>query len=275
MTAFAASTAPQSYVIRGGAAGRERLRILARVVQPTTRALLQRGGVAAGMVCLDVGCGGGDGSVELAKLVGPSGRVVGVDLDATKIELARREAAEQGLSQIEFHVAAADAAPGLAFDVVYARFLLTHLADPAAVLRAMLARLRPGGIAIVEDIDFRGHFCEPPLFAFQRYVDLYTAVAQARGADPNIGPRLPGLLREAGAEVVGVQVVQPAGIDGDVKQIAAITMENLADALLDSGLAAADDIRGLTAQLVAAAADSRTLMSLPRIVQAWGRRPAA
>ena len=52
-------------------------------------------------------------------------------------------------------------------------------------------------------------------------------------------------------------------------------MENLADALLDSGLAAADDIRGLTAQLVAAAADSRTLMSLPRIVQAWGRRPAA
>ena len=96
----------------------------------------------------------------------------------------------------------------------------------------------------------------------------------ARGADPNIGPRLPGLLLDAGCTQVRVQVVQPAGIEGDVKQIAAITMENVADALIGGGLASADEIRDLVDQLFAAAADTRTLMSLPRIVQAWGRRPA-
>jgi SAM-dependent methyltransferase len=266
-----ASQQHESYVIRGGVAGRERLRLLARVVQPTTRALLERAGVRAGMACLDVGCGGGDSSLELARLVGPQGRVVGIDLDATKIELARREA----MAPCEFHVAAADSGgPEAAFDVVYARFLLTHLRDPASVLRAMLARLRPGGLVVVEDIDFRGHFCEPPLWAFQRYVELYTAVVRRRGADPEIGPRLPGLLLDAGCAQVETQVVQPAGIRGDVKQVASATLDNIAEALIDAGLATADEIASIGERLAVAAADARTLMSLPRIVQAWGRTAA-
>ncbi|MEO8602676.1 MAG: methyltransferase domain-containing protein [bacterium] len=264
------------YVIRGGEAGRERLRILARVMQPTTRSLLERAGVREGIACLDVGCGGGDGSVELARLVGPSGRVLGVDLDAEKIEVARREAAALQLSQIEFQVSEASLRGTAAeFDVVFARFLLTHLGDSAAAVRHMIERLRPGGVAIVEDIDFRGHFCHPELAAFQRYVELYTQVVRRRGADPDIGPRLPELLLDAGCEAVGVQVVQPAGIDGEVKRIAAITMENIADALLAAELASQEEIDAIIGALFAAAADGRTLMSLPRIVQAWGRRPAA
>src|SRR5262249_10791451 len=71
-----------SYIIRGGQAGRERLRLLARVMWPTTRELFERVGVRPGMRCLDVGCGGGDLSLDLARLVGPRGSVVGIDLDA-------------------------------------------------------------------------------------------------------------------------------------------------------------------------------------------------
>jgi len=77
------------YLIRGGIEGRERLRVLARVMRPTTLPLLERAGVRAGMRCLDVGCGGGDVTFDLASLVGITGSAVGVDLDATKIELAR------------------------------------------------------------------------------------------------------------------------------------------------------------------------------------------
>ena len=92
----------QHYVIRGGMEGRERLRILARVLQPTTRSLFGRIGLAPGMACLDAGCGGGDVTFELSRLIGEAGRVVGVDIDATKIELAAREAEEQQLSNVEF-----------------------------------------------------------------------------------------------------------------------------------------------------------------------------
>src|SRR3954447_25743934 len=95
-------TASAEYAIRGGVAGRERLRILARTLHPSTSALFDRLGVGAGLRCLDVGCGGGDVTFELARRVGPRGRVVGVDLDAAKLDLARQEAATQGLSNIEF-----------------------------------------------------------------------------------------------------------------------------------------------------------------------------
>ena len=80
------------YLIRGGIAGRERLRLLARVMRPASLALLERAGVTAGLRCLDVGCGGGDVTFDLASLVGITGHVVGVDLDATKVELARGDA---------------------------------------------------------------------------------------------------------------------------------------------------------------------------------------
>ena len=77
------------YLIRGGIAGRERLRVLARVMRPGTLALLERAGVTAGLRCLDVGCGGGDVTFDLASLVGITGHVVGVDLDPTKVEIAK------------------------------------------------------------------------------------------------------------------------------------------------------------------------------------------
>src|SRR5262249_27274518 len=126
---------PGEYVIRGGSKGRERLRILARVMRPTTLALLERAGIRSGLLCLDVGCGGGDVSVELARMVAPSGRVVGIDIDTAELELARREAAQLQLTNLEFRQSGAgDPGAEAEFDVVYVRFVLTHLSDPAAAL---------------------------------------------------------------------------------------------------------------------------------------------
>lgn len=263
------------YVIHGGARGVDRLRVLGRAVAPTTRALLERAGVGDGMACLDVGCGGGDSTAELARLAGPRGRVVGIDLDEAAIDLAREGAAARGFGNVEFRVGAAGqgaAAPD--FDVVYARFLLTHLGDPAGAVAWMLAHLRRGGLLAVEDIDFRGHFCHPRNAAFARYVELYAAVVQRSGADPFIGPRLPSLLRAAGCEAVAMQVAQPAGFDPDVKMMAAMTTEGIAARVEAAGLATREELDALASALHAFARDPEAVMSLPRIVQAWGRAPS-
>jgi SAM-dependent methyltransferase len=266
-----------SYIIRGGLPGRERLRLLARVMSPTTEALLDRLGVASGARCLDAGCGGGDVTCAIAARV-PDGAVVGIDADDTALEIARTEANERGLQHVAFREADVTADPPDdelgAFDVVYARFLLTHLTDPAGTVRQLGARLASGGVLIVEDIDFSGHFCYPPSPAFDRYLDWYVRAAERRGVDPNIGPRLPGLLGDAGLESVGMNVVQPAGIDGEAKLTAPITLEAIADAVLASGLCELAELQQTVDELYAFAHRSDTVVSLPRIVQAWGYRHA-
>jgi SAM-dependent methyltransferase len=263
----------ERYIIRGGVAGRERLRLLSEVMGPSTRALFADVKIPRGANCLDVGCGGGDVTFELAHVAGPEGRVLGVDLDATKLELARREGSERRLSNIDFQVQdVTDWKPDQSFDVVYARFLLTHLPDPGALLSAVIPHLRPGGVFVVEDIDYRGHFAEPDCPALSRAVDYYTKAAKNRGADPNIGPRLPGLLRSAGCEDVQVKLFHPAALQGGIKLLICVTLENIAEAVLADRLSDEEELRQTIRELYEFAGDPHTLLGGPRVFQAWGRR---
>lgn len=264
-----------TYIIRGGHAGRERLRLLARVMRPTTEALFARAGVRDGSRCLDVGCGGGDVSFDLARLVGPKGRVVGIDLDEVKLAAARTEAAAAGLTNLEFRavdIVAGDL-PQPAFDLIYARFLLTHLREPERAVERLCGLLAPGGLIIFEDIDFSGSFSHPPSQAFAAYVDLYRGAALARGVHPDIGPRLPGMLESAGLAPAEMQVVQPASLRGEVKLLSAVTMEAIADAVAAAQLATRAEIERIVDELHHVASDETTVISAPRIVQAWGRTP--
>jgi SAM-dependent methyltransferase len=262
------------YAIRGGAQGRERLRILARTMHASTTALFERLGVGEGLACLDVGCGGGDVAFELARRVGAQGRVVGVDLDQAKLALASQEAEAHGLGNVEFRTLdIRNPAAGASFDMVYARFLLSHLEEPRRAVEAFYSFVRPGGLVIVEDIDASGCFTWPESDAFRRYWGLYCAVVQRRGGDPNIGPRLPLLLADGGFERVEMNLTQPIGTHGEVKLINPITMENIADAVLADGLASQEEIDYLIEALHEFAANPRTVAGLARVIQAWGRRP--
>jgi ubiquinone/menaquinone biosynthesis C-methylase UbiE len=88
--------AMSGYVIRGGKPGYDRLMLLARDRWADTRALLERAGISAGMRCIDIGCGGGEVTMEIARMVAPGGTVAGVDIDEVKLALARQVAAERG-----------------------------------------------------------------------------------------------------------------------------------------------------------------------------------
>jgi SAM-dependent methyltransferase len=164
---------------------------------------------------------------------------------------------------------------GSVFDVVYARFLLTHLDDPFRAVGAFYRYVRPGGLVIVEDIDFNGYFTYPESKAFQRYKELYCALVRRRGGDPNIGPRLPFLLTDGGFEKVDMTLVQPIATKGKVKLLNAITLENIADAIMQDGLASRHEIDTLVQDLYRFADNPRTVAGVPRIIQAWGHRPGA
>lgn len=262
-----------TYVIRGGIPGRERLRILARVMAPTTNSLLDRLGDLTGTRCLDAGCGGGDVTRELVRRAGPNGRAVGIDLDETKLALCREENA--AVPNIEFRAArVGEDDIGGPYDVVYSRFLLTHLTDPASAVRQFHGVLRAGGLIALEDIDFSGYFAHPFSAAHRKYADLYTQVVRLRGADPDIGPRLPSLLLEHGFTDVSVSVVQPMGLTGEVKLMAPLTVESISDAVVAAGLASVEEMAALAQELYADAANPAVLCGNPRVVQAWARKAA-
>jgi hypothetical protein len=198
-----------------------------------------------------------------------------VDVDRVKVDIARQEAAQVGIPNVAFETRDVRAwEPAESFDLVYARFLLTHLADPGSLLSVLRRHIRLGGAMIVEDIDFPGHFAEPDCPALRRYVELYTKSVQARGADPNIGPRLPALLREAGFEDVRMRLVQPAALEGGIKRLICVTLESISDAVLADALSTEDELRETLRELDAFARDPHTVLGGPRIFQAWGRRGA-
>jgi len=264
----------QTYAIRGRRSGRERLRVLSHILQGGTLNFLDKVGLRPGRTCMDVGCGGGAVTRELARRVGSTGRVVGLDMDLAQLEIVRAEAAAQNIENIEYRVADVSNPPSdiRNLDLVYTRFLLCHLRSPADVLLWMVKSLKPGGVLAVEDCDFTGHFCYPPLPAFYRYVELCGEVMCRRGGDPHIGLKLPQMFKDAGLEIGGVTVAHPSDIDGDVKLLNVLTMENIAEAVVNDGFATQAEVTELVSALNACTHDRATFASVTRTIQIWGRR---
>ena len=159
---------------------------------------------------LDVGCGPGTLTVDLARHVAP-GRVLGVDTSAEVVAQAQAYATEVA------EEAQAGGRPGPAvefragdfrtlgdepsrYDVVHAHQVLQHLKDPVGALRAMAALARPGGVVAARDADYSAMVWAPDDAGLDRWREVYLAVTRRNGADADAGRHLPAWAREAGLD---------------------------------------------------------------------------
>jgi ubiquinone/menaquinone biosynthesis C-methylase UbiE len=151
-----------------------------------------------GLDVLDVGCGPGTITVDLAERVAP-GRVVGLDVSADPLEEARALAADRGVA-VTFGVGDVYAleADDDSFDVVHAHQVLQHLTDPVAALREMARVCRPGGVLAVRDVDYATFVWWPDDEGLDRWLDLYHRVARRNDAEPDAGRRLLAWAHAAG-----------------------------------------------------------------------------
>jgi ubiquinone/menaquinone biosynthesis C-methylase UbiE len=261
------------YAIEGGRADAVRLARQARVMAAATAAFLSRVGLGEGWACLDVGCGNGQVTVELARAAGRTGRAVGVDVDEEALAIARRSAREAGV-RAEFICADASASPERdAFDLAYARLVLSHLADPSAALRAMRSAVRAGGFVAVEDLFTGSLRSEPPAPALDRLEEVYCATVRAHGGDPTIGPRLPALFAAAGLDRIREVTVENPMTTVEDKIFLAELVENMRETMLAANAATASQIDEIRAGVEAAARDPERIFYQARIHQVWGRRP--
>lgn len=153
-----------------------------------------------GLRLLDVGCGPGTITVDLAEAVAP-GEVVAIDASALALDEARRHAAESAADlSLTFEQADVMALPypDASFDVVHAHQVLQHLPDPVGALREMRRVTRPGGLVAVRDVDYATMTWAPESEGLTDWRELYYEVARADGGEPDAGRRLVGWALAAG-----------------------------------------------------------------------------
>ena len=152
-----------------------------------------------GLSVLDVGCGPGTITVDLAQTVAP-GKVTGIDASAKVLDAARALASSQGVANAEFVEADVYDLPfeDATFDIVHAHQVLQHLSDPVLALREMRRVAKPGGLIAVRDADYSAMAWYPESSPLTEWNTLYHEVAAANGAQPDAGRRLLSWVREAG-----------------------------------------------------------------------------
>jgi SAM-dependent methyltransferase len=208
-----------------------------------------------GLELLDVGCGPGTLTVELAARVAP-GQATGVDADTGVVAAAADHARTVGATNVAFAVGdfrAMALTPG-AYDVVHAHQVLQHLREPVEALRAMAALARPGGgLVAARDADYAAMTWAPADPRLDRWLAVYRAVAAGNGAEPDAGRHLLGWARRAGMDDVAYSTSTWTFATADDRAwwsgtwAERITGTRLADQALDRGLATRAELDDMAA----------------------------
>lgn len=182
-----------------------------------TAACWERAGFAPGQRVLDVGCGPGYASFDLARLVGPRGAVRAVDVSARFVRHLEEERARRGVGWISAEVADLEttAPPPESVDGAFARWVLCFVADPAGVVERVARALRPGGVfAVMDYCHYQGLVVLPKHPIFAAVIRAVERSWRARGGDPDVGSRLPAMMEAAGLEVRSLRPLVRLGRPG-------------------------------------------------------------
>lgn len=205
-----------------------------------------------GQRLLDLGCGPGTITLDLARRVAP-GQVVGVDREEQPLHEARATAADRGVDNVGFEIGDAYRLdyPDASFDIVHAHQLLQHLSDPVAALVEMRRLCKPGGYVAARDADYQAMTWYPADPRLDRWLELYRLLAHANDAEPDAGRRLLSWALAAGcrevtssASVWCYATAEERGWWGGL-WAERITRSALADQALSQGLATREELTEL------------------------------
>ncbi len=241
-----------------------------------THRFLVDAGIQPGMRVLDVGSGAGDVALIAGELVGPSGSVVGVDVNAAVLDVARARAAAAGQTWTTF--VAGDClrlAFDFPFDAVVGRLVLVHQPDPATTLRSLVKHLRTGGIIAFQEYNFASDsLIQHPATPLWGQVWTWLVKSLHNGGIPShAGYDLYRIYQEAGlpAPRLDLSAAIGGGPDWAGYDYAAETLRSLLPLTLKLGLATAEevDIDTLAERLREETVASGGIVKAADLVGAW------
>jgi len=266
------------YALGRSDAETRRLILQNQIYGPLTRRLLTDAGITTGLRVLDVGSGAGDVALMLAELVGPTGRVVGVDANPAILETARQRVAAAGWdATVEFRVGRIDALdPAETFDAVVGRWVLMYQADPVAVVRGLADLVRPGGIVAFQESDLASGPRSDPSGPLFEQLTAWLTLPSDVGPELRMGPKLYHTFRAAGLRGPRLSLEAPVGGGPDWPgyRYMAETLRSLMPFLAGAGTVhpAQVDLDTLADRLRAEAIQTDAVHTLPAAIGAWARR---
>ena len=223
-------------------AERERLAAIEAGLDPFSIECLEKIGVSEGWRCLEVGAGGGSIAEWLCRRVGSSGTVVATDLQTKFLD-----AIEAPNLEVRKHDVTTDELDHGTFDLVFARKVLEHLADPRRALRRMYAAVRAGGWLLVEDTDLASfrHVSAPQPERFERAYAKFLEAMRSAGFQPTLGVQLGDELRAlgiAGVQIHGRTVEWTAAGDQPTGKVYRMTFQRLQERVTKAGLLTNEEV---------------------------------
>jgi ubiquinone/menaquinone biosynthesis C-methylase UbiE len=253
-----------------------RLGVQHAVWRPRALDAWRRAGLTVGQRVIDFGCGPGYASLDLADVVGPRGEVVALDRSERFLQHLRRAADVRGLGQIRIHEADLAAEPTLpdACDGAWCRWILAFLPRPRDALRRLVRAVRPGGAIVIHEYAQYGAWrLIPAARSFDRFVAEVMTSWRAEGGEPDIGPDLIAWLEDAGCRIEAVQTIcDVAGPSDFVWHWPAGFFEGGLTRLVELGRVDAAEADAMRRDFAAAAANPRTRMVTPMVVEIIARR---
>jgi SAM-dependent methyltransferase len=264
-----------TYYLATGAAGEKRLALVEQVYGLDAIRILSDIGMPRGGRIADVGCGTGNSLSWFAQQVGADGEVVGVDVSAAQLAIAKANAEAAGHRNIRLVEASIyeTGLPRASFDVVHCRFVLCHLNRPMDALRELAALCRPGGLVIVFDVDLLGLFSVPETAAYARVLELMLARNTLRGCDARLGLKLPRMFLEAGLPAPETALIHPIHLRGERKRLWEYSFLEAGAYTVEKGLCTQAELDRLAADLAAVAADETIAVAQAPMPVTWARKP--
>jgi len=258
----------------------ERLGEQHRFWEEENERLLSRAGFGEGDTVVDLGCGPGFTTLDLARRVGPMGQIIAVDRDGERsIPRLREAATAAGFGNVETRVADLEHfdLPSESVDGVYGRWVLMYLPErEAKALAARIASwLRPGGAcALAEFCNYRYISIYPPIESFGLVVEaLMRAAAGEHGGNPEIGCALPGVLDGAGLDVelgVATKAIRPGTLEWRWPDT---LFRQIVKKLCDKGELAGEILDDFLAEWNERSRDPSTIFFSSPVLEVVGRRP--
>lgn len=248
----------------------ERLRVQDAALVEATRTMLDLVSVASGWRCLDLGCGPGGVTRELAERVGASGHVTGLDANTDFIGAASARA----LPNTDYVLgdAYSTGLPDGSFDFVHARFLAATAGQPERLADEAVRLTRQGGFVAMQEADFETLRCFPPHPAWTELVRLFVLCFPEPGAEP-IAHRMYRILRARGLSAVSYRPFLVGVRSHDPwRDYLPATIESMRGTITGRLGIAEKRLADLLADCRAHLAHPDTVFTPYTVIQVWGRR---